>query len=585
MPMPARPVVVAVVVALGLGCIAATAAAAPGEIPQTTAGQPAVVEVFPDNSFTWLNSDPWDLDQVRGTNEAAGKVGLPGNGQSFSAPTALTDLLLRLRDLGWSGPDWPASTDYTAPENYNAGTAAIKGVADVMGTVHGAGTSARGLRRALDHFLDPAERAGTVGLVGASSYLDHAQVSAPSPWDMAHAGAAGASILGHLSHYLPMSNDGTVLGEWNYGEEFTVVGAAVPASSFGTVKLATHMPFTEWTTNTVQGPMTINRVDLVRRVVKFQRSDGTSTTRTVWAEPDYPFSVFDGYTSIAAALTWAVPSLGKLQVSQIPLATGAQPLEQRTFSTPGDRAVVDIATTAAGPHVYVLLKGSSAIWRVDPVTGRFRAVAKGPRGARSLVVGGTAQDVFVAGAGELQALDAQTGRRLAQRTLAEPVRELAFLDRGGLVALDADGRALRAFSTRLKAGSVRTLGASQRFIATDRRGRIALGSAQQLATSAPAQASAAAARPLARASARVPIASSPRSITGLAVLDRGHFAISRGGRLELFDAAGKPVASPLAGIRSLGPIATNRAFDGFTSRSGIRSLDHVPDGVVPHQAR
>lgn len=558
----------------------ATATAAPGPaIPTATAQQPFVLTKVP-GGFSWALAGMTDLDQVRGTDDAAGKQGLPGDGKMFCVPTALTNVLVYLRERGWNGPaGWPAAVDYTAASNYNAGTDAIKGVAAPMGTTT-AGTTGAGYYAGLDALLPGATRSGVLGLVGQSTYLSYDDVSSPSPQELAAAGAAGALVLGHISFYKDVTFQGQTVKQWSGGHEFTVTGAS-SGGIVDPVTLRTRDPASPWVVDTVQSPFADDEHALTRRTLKFY--DGTSTikTRTVWVYDGDTNVIFDAYTLISPQVAFTLPSPNKILWSRIPLLPGPDPVISQQFSTPSDRVVTDLAMTAQGHSLFFLLKGSSAVWRLDPVTGQTRAVAR-VRGARAIVVGGRSQDVFVAGADTIVRLDGRLGRKLGEVDPPDPVRDLAFdARRNALLALSADGRKLSTFSTRLAAGPVKSLGSSApRFVGADARGQVLIAGEKQL-TATPRAGGARAASVRAYAAARVPLGASKSPVRGVGVLDDGTLAVSRAGKLRLLDTAGRAVTSPLNGLPSVGPIATSLRFNGFTPRSQIKSLDLVQDQFGP----
>lgn len=586
-----------------MGCRALTVAAA--MLTTVLAADPAAAGIGPvgpngqiafetqvsvaANSFSWSLTGVPDIDQVRGADAATGKVGLPNNGKMWCLPTAGMNALAYLADFGYN--TGVASKDWSLPENYSEMSTELADFGTEMGTDPVGGTGGSKLIEAMTARL---EAAGTIaksfeapGVIQFVNYTEGGGWQGPSAQQMALAGLDGAVAFPMIGFYADEPDpDGVgIVKRRKGGHMMTGVGASgLLDSPAATATLRVRDPATLYAVNTVQTPYATDPHTVTDATYKFIWFDKDANvdktgdrTRGQWDGSET--TLWEGYLKIVPNSTWVSfgDKLKRFAYELVPPGPGPQ-----LFDVPGKGAVSALALSAATPAPAYLVKGSSQVRSLNPVTGESTNLAK-VKGAAELVFGGDSQRLFVAGARKLVALDGVSGEVLSSQRMKKPLAALAF-DEGTdqLVGVTAGGGKLRLFDQNLSPRGARSIaglgGKGEPLLAIGADGGLLLGKSGSSAVfsaklKTPAGASATAAR--SRSLGLKRRFRLKDDIDGLVVDDQGRILVAQGGKLRVFNRKGRTLKSRFRG-RASTVLAVTRSYSNADPLQQQPTVDFLP---------
>jgi hypothetical protein len=519
-----------------------------------------------------------DIDQVRGTDASGtGKMGLPNNGKMWCLPTSGMNILAYLADLGYT--PGVASKDWTLDENYNEMSAELLELGEEMNTSPTGGTGGTSFKNAMAARLELAgDKVVSIESPGLVQWVNYTVGSntGPNIESIAHAGLDGhlvTVVRGKYADEPDPDGEGTVKRRTG-GHMMTMVGAT---ATYGSPNGAftVHDPATEYVVDFVQTPYADDPHTMEQGTFDFIKLDKDTnedvvSTKTLGVWDGNENRMLEGFYHVVPNTTWVQmkdpgKDLKRMRAFEI-IPPGPDPVKTR-YELPGSNPVSALALSAATPEPAYLIKGSSKVRSLDPVTGDSTLLDK-VKGAHALVFGGDSQRLFVAGAKRLVALDGITGEQLASRRLKQSLGAIAFDERRNLlVGVAAGGGKLKLFGAGLRPRGTRGLdglaGDGKPLLAIGPGGGLVLGSAgspgvfstKLNAKQGPAISSAARRQVDLKRRFRL-----KGGIRGLVVDELGHIIVAQGGKLKVFTRKGKRLRRSRFRGRAKAALAVTRSF-------------------------
>jgi hypothetical protein len=537
-------------------------------------------------SYSWSLTGVPDIDQVRGTD--ATHPGLPNDGKMYCVVTAGMDLLTYLANNGFA--TGVAAKDWTLPGNYNEMTADLAALGSEMGADPAKGTSGTGFVNAMGARLASAGIGSTdphPGVAQLVYYTSDPNFQGPSAQAMALDGLGGSLVAPVIGFYSdeqdsrPGAPPGAIVKRRVGGHVMAAVGASGNLFS-PNAEIDVRDPATDYVVKDTQTPYATDPHALAPLTANYIWTDSANqnhyndgVANATW--DGSTTTLFDGYLRIVPASAWGLIGSQLVLLRPYQLIPDPGPVVER-FKVPGGRAPLALSLSAITNRPAFLVPGSSTVWSLDPVTRRFAELGRVAH-PTALTFGGPEQALYVAGAGRLVKLGAR-GRVLSSRRLSAPISALAFDSARGHVVgvsthrLELFDRGLHPVgSSRLPAAAL--AGAGRVSLALGPGGALLLGRAGQrsFTTTRPgAQTAAAAGAPVRLVRRSVP---GGQPLTGLTVDDSGRALVSAGGRLRVFDRAGRLVPRSRFAGRLDRVFAFTRSFSNVPPEV-TRSLDFLP---------
>jgi hypothetical protein len=438
------------------GAVSATAPAAAVSSGPPTAGPVCVPEASVSGAnFDYAICGLPDLDQHR-LQDPPTYPGLPGGGGSYCAPTSAMDAFAYFASHGAPALR-PGDEDWTETANYNTMTADILALGADMGTSATAGTTGAGFRNGVRKWLGGQPLTDSVWVtLGAEG------TTAPTLAQLAAVGASSGGVvildLSFIRYETPPA-PATGPEQWFVGGGHVVTMSS--AQSPGTIGL--HDPATPTARLTYQDPYTqetytVTPVALTFGHLDTSAPDGYSTTSGTYLQIDnYTLSasfnakhnsVFVTDFSVIAPETitgWPGPPGSTITFAR---AFGGPPAT--SSDTADGQPVVDLVLDPTAARDYYVTQGSTTVWELDTVSGTstpFTATAGQPD---LIGFADGSQTLYVSETGELTAYD-MADKTVASAAVQGTVDALAVNQvNGDVLALSADSRLLRIFSSQLK---------------------------------------------------------------------------------------------------------------------------------------
>jgi hypothetical protein len=526
-------------------------------------------------SYSWSLTGVPDIDQVRGTDAAAGKEGLPNNGKMWCLPTSGADILAYLADLGYN--TGIPSKDWTLDANYNEMSAELLELGTEMNADPVKGTGGTGFVNAMAARLTTAgSQLKTIDSQGVGQLVSYAGAGwkGPDAEQMALAGLDGAlttSIRGKYKDEPDPDGQGIVKRRTG-GHMMAGVGASgIYGAGSGTIRV--RDPATEYVVKTVQTPYATDSHAVGPptsfKVIYHDNADDQDKTKNITAATwdGSETNLWEGYYKIVPNTTWVQigPNLKRLRAYEL-VPPGPGPLKT-VYDVPGKKPVSALALSAASPGPVYLVEGSNQVRYLDPVTGGSQTLAN-VGGAHALDFGGPSQRLFVAGGKKLVALDGITGAVLATERLKKSLAAVAFDESAGLlVGLTSGGGRLQLFDEGLHSRGARTLGGldgkGKPFLDIAPNGKLFVGQ-----SGSPSVFSA---KPVAKLASEAGATASrafelkrrfrtKQGIHGLTVDDLGHVLVAQGGKVKVFDKKGHRLRRSRFAGKASAVLAVTRTF-------------------------
>jgi hypothetical protein len=515
---------VGLVAVLVTGVVAPHAAAAPSPVELSTE--------ITLGGLNWKTTGMPDLDQVRARTLTV--MGLPGNGENYCGPTTAVDVLSYLARGGFrTGVD--GTTDFAAPENYDAGTEAIREMGVEMNTSATGGT---GVLEFVDTFQQHLGRSAAVGTLHAEggSYRSTDRL-APTPQELAEIGIDGAVVALILGRYTTSTdNVGTFFRR--IGGHFAVLSGVSTARPYAAATLNITDPWTSNVKDATQSPFVAETYTMTMSTVRVQPISGAVETHRVGIL-DGIFAGWhvEGYVALYPERYLTIRDGSLVRLTPKPFFDDGPTTDRYDL----DSRVVDGAFSARTGRPYALLRNGSVVAvGIGPggKGGRMvdQRIARVP-GATSLDVAATG-DVIVGGGTSLRKIGVN-GVDGSIRT-SSAIIDVAVEPTGGIVALTGKGLVLERFDERLKRSVVKRLARPATGLDLNAKGVV------------------------------VP-ASIVRGTDAVRRDDHGALVVTADGRLSVRGGQGEGIVKPQTGVGRL--VAVHRAWELYDAKAYPGPID------------
>ena len=538
--------------------------------------------------------DAPDLDQIR-AEVPPFFPGLPNSGTNYCVPTSTMNWFVFLANRLTPALNVAPGPGYYGPEQcnsigpcpqYEKATSALTKLGIYMSTDPKTGTRAQG-------FIDGSKQwltdNGLQGLIVPSTYyidFNGGENGNTLAVRMSHSAVAGHLVIPILGWYkrfqdltldkqttIVLSFPDTLSGWWRDG------GHALTLTQIDAAPLkdGAESP-TFGLSNPADGGTSISQSAFVTvmdsPIAKSQVLNGYEVFVEQSSRYEKRTAFYDGYYALKPGFVLSVEGPKVHYYSPLDVYTGGSAM--RSFSSATGGRVLEIAAhPETGRHTYIA-EGSSALYQLDPLTGRTLRFADVP-GAQKLVFGDSDEKLFVLTRGELMAID--TGGKIRQRTtLRFALDGIAYdFQRKRLTGISLTDQKLYSFGQDLSvrdAVSIRqplcTAGYQFKYNPADHS---FFGHCDGSATVAQFLLSDKGflEKQFTLEGVRAPI--------GLTVNDQGHLFTGDGGLLKEFDEAMRPVSKSVwAKVPASGPMDMLRSYRGYDSRYGDTFMY---DNVLP----
>jgi hypothetical protein len=515
---------VGLVAVLVAGVVAPHAAAAPSPVELSTE--------ISLGGLAWKTSRMPDLDQVRARTLTV--LGLPGNGINYCAPTTAVDVLSYLARGGFrTGVD--GTTDFAAPENYDAGTEAIRAMGVEMGTNATGGT---GVLEFVDTFQQHLGRAAAVGTLHAvgGSYRSSDRLP-PTAQELAEIGIDGAVVALILGRYASGTDNGGTFFR-RIGGHFAVLSGVTTVRPYTAATLNITDPWTANVRDDTQSPYFAETYTMTMSTVRVRSTTNVVETHRVGIlDGTYAGWHVEGYVALYPERYLTIRDGSLVRLTPKPFFEEGPKTDRYDL----DSRVVDGAFSARTGRPYALLR-NGAVMAVGIGPG-----GKGGRmadqriarvnGATSLDVAPTG-DVVVGGGTSLRIIGVN-GVDGSIRT-SSAIIDVAVEPTGGIVALTGKGLTLERFDERLKRSVVKRLARPAAGLDLDAKGVVI-----------PA-----------------PIV---RGTDAARRDDHGALVVTADGRLSVRGGQGEGIVKPQAGVGRL--VAVHRAWELYDAKAYPGPID------------
>lgn len=552
--------------------------------------------------YKYAISNVPDFDQIRSADSANGILGLPNNGAMYCVPTSAMNWLAYIANHGYPkvppGPSdqWQLSGPPFHTDIYNTATSMDALLGLLMGTDPVTGTKDGPQTKALNALLN-----GTYPSQFLACNFADTNVA-----DMAHFAVDGALVLCDVGWYTTVRQKldsgvkhGSITQQYedqqiqilqsagfdvdayfrDGGHQFTLVGADGTDNGFATITI--HDPAHTNDSTTLQSlfhdatfsvePETLNML-----------SGGTELFSHML---NYGSARLDGFEVILPFFGLTADANKITLVRSIAPFVGGQSQTQDFQSATGGK-VLDIAINPQGAKDAYIIQGDNHLWQIDTLTGKSTIFADVTSPQR-VVYPDNNSDIFVLGSRDLYRLG-QDGSVQRHVSLKQPLDAIAWDGtRGELVGYAAKGRLLEYFDRDLRVVSRITLPA----VAGDHAGgRFSISVSPQDGTLWIHRDGSPQVRHI-RVDVRGRAHSSMVSLTavaqpmGISVDDHNVLYFCDGSVLKAFDSAGRPVTTPLTGMRGGSTVQVLRSFHGGDPATARTLADRnvLPEDVdMPH---
>jgi len=457
-------VLLALVSAAAMLTSAASARAEEPCTPESTIG---------GSSFDYAVCGLPDIDQNRRLwkpgEEPPRDPGLPGEGDSFCAPTATMDAFAYFASHGIPALR-PGNKDWEEPANYNVMTKDLLELGEAMGTTAEAGTTGSGLFSGIFKW-SAMRQPGLLGYLGpvVTVTTPGASVFAPTLQEMADAGAAGDIVIPNIQFLKYETPPAPLSGppQWYIiGGHFVTLSSAISPDTAGFHDPATQQGETPIHPHHFQSKYQQDSYTLTPTTATFGYEDEETKTDEHF---DATLSRIDGYQGDALfpegtqAFIWDYSIVEPERItgwtprgSTIKVTPFVRKAPVRSYTAAGGGSVVDLALDPTGATDFYSTEGSQNVWALDTANGSSRSFATTGGQPQLLGMAGKTKTLFVSEASGLSAYDARGGE-IASSAISEPVAALVVDQATGeLETLSAHSGLLRSFGPRLKPlGAVR----------------------------------------------------------------------------------------------------------------------------------
>jgi hypothetical protein len=572
-----------------------SAAAFVARAPSARAEEPCTPEhTITASSFDYAVCGVPDIDQNHQRWKPGEKPpkdpGLPGEGDSFCAPTATMDAFAYFASHGMP---WlrPGTGDWEEPANYNVMRNDLLKLGEAMGTTAEGGTTGTGTISGI-YKWSAMRQPGVPGYLGSlvTVITPVAGVFAPTLQEMAEAGAAGDIVIPNIKFLKYETPPAPLSGppQWYViGGHFVTLSSALSPDTIGLHDPATQQGETPIHPHHFQSVYDQNSYTLTPVTATFGYENEEAKTdesfeATLLRIDDYQVdSIFPEGTQ---AFIWGSVIVEPERVtswtpggSRIGVTPLLRKAPVRSYTAADGGSVVDLVLDPAGATDLYATEGSQEIWALDTASGASRPFVTTAGQPQLLGVAGRTQTLFVAEAGGLSAYDARGGE-IASAAISEPIEALVVDQATGeLDTLSAQGGLLRILGPRLRPlGTVQLPPdalAGSGAVSLALRGNVLYahrdGEPMIALLTLPATHAVAAAPTAVR---YVQLADGTGS-SGLAVDDRGRiFVQGANGKLDEYGPAGKLLSkSPFSGRSAGSQLAVNASYDllGPSSKNRI----------------
>lgn len=528
-----------------LGGIAGVVLVAAALVPTAAAALPRVelsTDIAPGR-LAWQTAGMSDLDQVRATSATV--AGLPGDGTQYCGPSTAVNILSYLARRGFrTGVD--GTTDFAAPDGYNAATDAIRAMGAEMPTSATGGTGVLEFVSTFERHLGRAAAVGTLHSEGGS--YRSAGGSPPTPEELAELGIDGAVVAAILGLYTTKTDSGGTFYSRAGGHFATLAGVAT-MRPYTTAKVTFADPWTVPALDTTQSPYQFESYGLTMTTARVKPITGAVATQEVgFLDGAFAGWQFEGYVALYPERYLLLRDRSLIRFTPKPFFPTDPELQRYDLGG----AVVDAAFSPRTGRPYALLS-SGAVIAVGIGPGGKGGHMANERIAR--VAGATSLDVLptgdvvVAGGTRLHLIGAN-GVDGSVKTASEVV-DVIVEPEGDIVVLTGKGRTIERFDGRLKRGAVRRLARTVTALDLDAKG---------LAVSAP----------------------TVRGADAALRDDHGAVVTTAGGTLSVRGGEGPAIVKPRGGLGRL--IAVHRGWELFDEKAYPGPIDtelRSPIAVVP----
>jgi hypothetical protein len=383
-----------------------------------------------------------DLDQRR-TEAPPFVTGLPNDGEMYCVPTAAMNVCAYISAHGYPNlhpgvANWrlnpPQHPEYSTMSNH------LKTMGQLMGTTPQGGTGGAAAEDGLEEWLNGSQNEGWSSPFVVSRYCASGFYS-PRFADAALSALSGSLVVPVVGWY--SNPDTSASHERDGGHALTLAHAAGNTAVGANCTIGVRDPAAPNDGKLMsQSPYATEYYPVVDVLGKF---DGWPRYQSRIV--GYGSAYMDEYFAVRPRFGLTADP-GNHIVLHLSVDWFGSELT-KTFSTPGDKKLLDIAVSPERTSHPFLLEGDDTIWQIDAITGECSWLADS-EGPRRLAFGGPEQSLFVLLPRHLVRLD-RDGAEVGRVRLRHPVDAIAFDElRDEVVGYSSKGRRLVVYDAELR---------------------------------------------------------------------------------------------------------------------------------------